>query len=157
MFDALRQPVRAARRLGREARRITQSMLRSEPARSLAKNERGTVAMIFALTAFVVVTLVGGAVDFGRAYNGKAKMQTTLDAASLATSAAYLHDPNHNIQNALNHGTNYFNAIMSNETGAAMVSTLNAENRSFTSGCCRTLSSTPCVLRIRSRGVLAGA
>ena len=132
MFDAVRQPVRAARRLGREAGRITRSLFTSPTARDYAGNERGSVAIIFGLTAFVVVTIVGGAVDFGRAYNGKAKLQATLDSASLASAAAYLHDPNHDVTNAIAHGQNYFNAIMSNEPGATMTSTLNVESQTVT-------------------------
>jgi Flp pilus assembly protein TadG len=56
---------------------------------SFRADERGNVAMIFALTSVVAVSLVGGAVDFGRVFAMKAEMQSVLDAAALAGGSYY--------------------------------------------------------------------
>lgn len=49
--------------------------------RNLVTNERGNVMMTFGLTSIIAVAAVGGAVDFGRAYQQKSRMQNALDAA----------------------------------------------------------------------------
>lgn len=51
------------------------------------RDERGTIAIIFALTTTVVVGIVGLAVDFGRMVNTRAHLQLAADAAALAGSA----------------------------------------------------------------------
>ncbi len=120
MFDAVMQPVRAVQRLGRKCSTATQALFAQDSANSFARNERGSVAIIFALSSFVVVSMVGGAVDFGRAYSLKSKMQNALDAASLASASAYANDPNHDVQAALQQGAKFFNATMSDVPGASM-------------------------------------
>jgi Flp pilus assembly protein TadG len=49
--------------------------------RSLVKDQRGNVLMTFGLTSILAMAAVGGAVDFGRAYKEKSRMQNALDAA----------------------------------------------------------------------------
>lgn len=58
-------------------------------AQSFRVDERGNVAIIFALTSFIAIGVVGGAVDFGRVYSMKYEMQATLDAAALAGGRKY--------------------------------------------------------------------
>jgi Flp pilus assembly protein TadG len=54
--------------------------------RSAARDERGSVAIMFALTTVVVLAVVGGAVDFGRAVLAREKLQSTVDSAALAAA-----------------------------------------------------------------------
>jgi len=58
---------------------------------SLSGDERGTVAMIFALCLFALVMLLGLAIDIGRAIHTKTKLASAADAAALA-AAKSLHD-----------------------------------------------------------------
>lgn len=54
--------------------------------RSAARDERGSVAIMFALIAISVFAVVGGAVDFGRAVLAREKLQSTVDSAALAAA-----------------------------------------------------------------------
>jgi Flp pilus assembly protein TadG len=49
-------------------------------------DDRGTTAVMFALMTVVVIALVGGAVDFGRAVLAREKLQTSVDSAVLAAA-----------------------------------------------------------------------
>jgi Flp pilus assembly protein TadG len=53
-------------------------------SRAFRRDNKGTVAIIFALTSVVVVSLVGGAVDYGRAVTARDQIQNAVDAAVLA-------------------------------------------------------------------------
>ncbi len=57
--------------------------------KNLLGNERGNIMMTFGLTSMVAVAAIGGALDFGRAYNHKSKMQNALDAAVVSGVAKY--------------------------------------------------------------------
>lgn len=57
--------------------------------RNLVTNERGNVMITFGLTSMIMVAFVGGAIDFGRAYSQKSKMQNALDAAVVSGIAKY--------------------------------------------------------------------
>ena len=46
--------------------------------RSFARDQRGTVLIIFGVTIFAVVALTGGAVDIGRAYITKSRLQSAV-------------------------------------------------------------------------------
>jgi Flp pilus assembly protein TadG len=70
------------------------------------RDETGTIAMLFALMGFVVVALVGGAIDFGRAFTVKEQLQRTVDAASLA--AARVWQTENDISLAQQRGTQFF-------------------------------------------------
>ncbi|MFV0295846.1 MAG: pilus assembly protein TadG-related protein [Hyphomicrobiaceae bacterium] len=58
-------------------------------AANFNRDENGSVAIIFALSAFIITSLVGGAVDYGRATTARAQMQNTLDAAALASARVW--------------------------------------------------------------------
>jgi Flp pilus assembly protein TadG len=58
---------------------------------SLRGDERGATAMIFAITLFALVMMLGLAVDVGRAIHTKTKIANALDGAALA-AAKSLHD-----------------------------------------------------------------
>jgi Flp pilus assembly protein TadG len=52
--------------------------------KSFGADQSGNVGMIFGGTLMLMATVVGGAIDYGRATNARAQTQTALDAASLA-------------------------------------------------------------------------
>ncbi len=58
----------------------------STPVRSFASDERGTVAMIFSLCIFVLVMIVGLAIDVGRLYQASGRLSSSIDAAALAAA-----------------------------------------------------------------------
>lgn len=53
---------------------------------SFQRDEQGSVAIIFALTTIIVVSLVGGAVDYGRATAARDQIQNAVDASVLAAA-----------------------------------------------------------------------
>lgn len=61
------------------------------PLQRLRNDERGTVAMIFAICLFVLVMALGLAIDVGRALHTKTKIASAADAAALA-AAKSLHE-----------------------------------------------------------------
>ncbi|MGE3916953.1 MAG: pilus assembly protein TadG-related protein, partial [Hyphomicrobiaceae bacterium] len=62
--------------------------------RSFRTDENGSIAILFALTTFMVVSLVGGAVDFGRALTVRSQMQNALDASVLAGARVWQTEKN---------------------------------------------------------------
>lgn len=52
--------------------------------RVFRRDERGTTAIIFALTAIIGFVLAGGAIDYGRAITARHRLQGAVDAAVLA-------------------------------------------------------------------------
>jgi Flp pilus assembly protein TadG len=55
---------------------------------SIAQHTGGSVAIIFALTAFLLFGFVGGAIDFARIYRAQSAFQGGLDGAVLAAARA---------------------------------------------------------------------
>lgn len=55
--------------------------------RKFVRDRRGAVAIIYALTLIPILGFIGGAVDYGRAYIVKARLQEALDSAVLAAGA----------------------------------------------------------------------
>lgn len=58
----------------------------SNPVRSFASDERGTIAMIFSLCIFVVFMIVGLAIDVGRLYQSSSRISAAIDSAALAAA-----------------------------------------------------------------------
>ena len=87
------------------ARARSRQGLRSVTAR-WRRDQSGSIAILFGLMTFVVVALVGGAIDFGRAYTVKEQLQRTVDAASLA--AARVWQTENDITLAQTRGTQFF-------------------------------------------------
>ena len=58
-------------------------------ASGFRSDERGTIAIIFALMTVVVVSMVGGAVDFGRAVTARDQIQNAVDASVLAAGRVW--------------------------------------------------------------------
>ena len=53
------------------------------------REESGAVAIIFALTTIVVLSLVGGAIDYGRAVHARYQIQEAVDSAVLAAARVW--------------------------------------------------------------------
>lgn len=68
---------------------MAKQMLGQFNADRFRRDERGTTAMIFALTIAIVVSMVGGAVDYGRAVKVRDQMQNAVDAAVLAAARSW--------------------------------------------------------------------
>lgn len=79
---------------------------RSRAAR-FTSSESGSVAILFALTALVVMSMVGGAVDYGRAVHARYQIQEAVDSAVLA--AARVWQTEHDIELAQEKGTIHYN------------------------------------------------
>lgn len=75
------------------------------------KDQRGSVALIFALSCVVLFVLIGLAVDSARYYNLAGRMQQALDGASLA-AAKLLSDPNLTDQDIKDRAGAYFEAAV---------------------------------------------
>jgi Flp pilus assembly protein TadG len=54
-----------------------------------ANDRSGAVAIIFAFTVFILLGIVGGAVDYGRWLTAKSKQQAAIDAAVLAAGRVF--------------------------------------------------------------------
>lgn len=63
---------------------------------SLSRDRKGAVAIIFAVSLIPLIVCVGAAVDMGRAYLVKQRLQQAIDAAGLAVGSAFNNgqDPN---------------------------------------------------------------
>ena len=87
--------------------------------RRVLRDERGTVAITFALTTIVVFAVVGGAVDFGRAVLAREKLQSTVDSAALA--AARIWQTEQDIDLAEKKAIIHFNAMKPEGVDAKLV------------------------------------
>lgn len=96
------------------------------------RDESGSIAIIFALTAIISTSMVGGAIDFARAYSAKSRLQEVVDSASLAAASAYVNDPNHDVTAAVNIGKRFFSAGAVKIPGATMESTLDPTSQTVT-------------------------
>lgn len=56
----------------------------NSPNANFASDERGTVAVVFALTSLVLFLVAGMAIDLGRVYHTASRISASLDAAALA-------------------------------------------------------------------------
>jgi Flp pilus assembly protein TadG len=77
-------------------------------AAAFRRDEKGTIAIIFALMTVVVSSLVGGAIDFGRAVTVREQMQNAVDASVLA--AARIWQTEQDLDLAEQHAVRYYNA-----------------------------------------------
>ena len=64
-------------------------MQRTHWLKAFAKDARGNTAIMFALAALPMMIMAGGVIDLTSSYSMKAKLQKAVDAAALATAAAY--------------------------------------------------------------------
>lgn len=61
----------------------------SARTRGLGKDHRGSVAIMFGLTVFIIFTIVGSAVDYGRAMLARARLQAAVDSSVLAAARVW--------------------------------------------------------------------
>ena len=93
MSFSLWQPTRAAQKT--EERVIARSLREfRNSASSFQKDEKGSIAILFALTTLVVMSMVGGAIDYGRAVTAREQMQQAVDASVLATARVWQTETN---------------------------------------------------------------
>ena len=86
--------------------------LRSAQARFQA-NDRGNIAMMFAIASIPMIIALGGGIDYSRATAARTQMQDALDATSLALSRQTNVATMTSAQ-MLTFATNYFNANFTN-------------------------------------------
>jgi Flp pilus assembly protein TadG len=98
--------------------------------RNLVRDERGNVLITFGLTSLVALCAVGGAVDFGRAYQQKSKMQSALDAA-VVSAVAKMKETNNNWQASQSHATAVFKGVFANATTGTSAGALDVPAVSF--------------------------
>jgi Flp pilus assembly protein TadG len=55
----------------------------------LANDEKGTVLPLFGLMSMIAIAAVGGAIDYGRAYQLRSKLQNSLDASIVSGMSVY--------------------------------------------------------------------
>ncbi len=78
-------------------------------------NERGNVAVIFAITLLPILGLIGAAVDYSRANNARTALQTALDTTALMISRDAVSIAPDQIQTR---AQQYFNALYTHGTDA---------------------------------------
>jgi Flp pilus assembly protein TadG len=61
----------------------------AKDVRRFGDDESGTVAIIFALTTLIMLSLVGGAIDYGRAVHARYQIQEAVDSAVLAAARVW--------------------------------------------------------------------
>jgi Flp pilus assembly protein TadG len=88
------------------------AQVQSTRIRSFSSDERGSVAIIFGLCTFVLIMIVGLAIDVGRLYQANNKMSAAIDAAALA-AAKGLRLANLNDTQVRDVAQKYFNADFS--------------------------------------------
>ena len=89
------------------------------------KEQEGTVALIFASMVVPVVILIGSAIDYSRAANGRMTIQFALDSAVLAAGRTY--DQTGETGTATEVGAEYFNAAMEDSGIDATIVTNSAD------------------------------
>jgi Flp pilus assembly protein TadG len=62
-------------------------------ARRLRSEKRGSVAIYFSLALFPILMMTGAAIDYGRALSAKARLQSAVDAASVAVAQSSVQSP----------------------------------------------------------------
>ncbi len=81
------------------------------------KDRRGTIAPVFALSLIPAVGTIGAAVDYTRANNIKAALQSSLDSTTLAMAGSA---PTSSAEELTTKATSYFNAVFK-KTGTSGV------------------------------------
>ncbi len=76
--------------------------------RSFGRSEQGAIAILFALTSVIAAGVIGGAIDFGLAFNERLKLQASVDGAAIAGARAIALGQGDPAQSALtSFNTNY--------------------------------------------------
>ena len=111
-------------------------------ARRFASEDSGAIAIVFALTLFIVTIMAGGAVDYGRWLHAKSAQQAAIDAAVLA-AARTLQISGGDSTQAIDTGKSYYANMKSNLTKTDAVSFQVTENGSVVRGTTTAQVATP--------------
>ncbi|HUS98258.1 MAG TPA: TadE/TadG family type IV pilus assembly protein, partial [Hyphomicrobiaceae bacterium] len=106
-----------------------------------SRNESGAVAIIFALTATIVLGMIGGAVDYGRWLSARTKTMNAIDTAVLAAGRV-LQLSNASESQAIAVAQQYYNKNKSNLLNTANV-TFSVENGNTVVGSSTSSVNTP--------------
>lgn len=91
------------------------------------QDRSGGVAIVFGITAILVVALVGGSVDGSRAYLARSRVQGAVDAAALAGASQYILDPNHSDSAAITRAETYLASMLGSSSGITATTTLDTQ------------------------------
>lgn len=100
--------------------------------RNLVSDERGSALMTFGMTSIIACVAVGGAIDFGKAYQQKSKMQNALDAA--VVSAVGKFKETNDFNSAANYGEAIFKSVFNNALRQPAASVANPNPAPVTGG-----------------------
>ncbi|MCX7320558.1 MAG: pilus assembly protein [Hyphomicrobiales bacterium] len=87
-------------------------------ARRFSRDERGNIAMIFAVALVPLLGFVGAAVDYSRANAARSSMQVALDSAALMVSKDLGADPTLSTAAISAKAVSYFNALYTNSASS---------------------------------------
>ena len=96
------------------------------------RDEAGTIAVLFALTAVVAMLLSAGAIDVGRVLAFNSRLQQAADAAVLAAGSTYINDPKHSEIHAIAQAQRFFDATLGGINKAKMSATLDSATSTVT-------------------------
>lgn len=89
-----------------------------------SQHQRGTVAVVVAMTLPILLVAMGWALDFSHVFVNKTRLQNALDATALSAAIAVNGDITHNVAAATAKGKTTFN-LFKNAEGNAELKTLN--------------------------------
>lgn len=92
-------------------------------ARRFARNERGNVAMIFAVALVPLLGFVGAAIDYSRTTSARSSMNVALDSAALMVSKDLGSNPTMSAKDISDKATSYFNALYTNSASTPITVT----------------------------------
>ncbi len=92
-------------------------------ARRFRDNERGNVAMIFAVSLVPLLGFVGAAIDYSRTTSARSSMKVALDSAALMVSKDLGSNPSMSSTEISAKATNYFNALYTNNASSPITVT----------------------------------
>lgn len=92
-------------------------------AQRFTRNERGNVAMIFAVSLVPLLGFVGAAVDYSRTTAARSSMKVALDSAALMISKDLGTNPSMSTAEISAKATSYFNALYTNSASTPITVT----------------------------------
>ncbi len=85
--------------------------------RRFKRDNRGNIAVVFALTTLPIIGFVGTAVDFSSANAAKVRLQAALDSTALMLAK---YAPGHTVDEVKAQAPIYFNALFNSETATSV-------------------------------------
>jgi Flp pilus assembly protein TadG len=83
------------------------------PSLLMFRSDRGSISILFAMLMFVLMAVVGGAIDYAKWHDAYTHVESTMDSALLAAGRQYQTHPN-NPELAIAAAETYFNQGISN-------------------------------------------